>query len=336
MEIVSIICPVYNSEKYLPFLIESILKQSYPFFECQFIDDCSIDNSLNLITNLTDNRFNVISNKTNQGAQKCREIGYKNCKGEYIVFIDSDDYLEKDYLVALLNQLKTDESDLVMCNYKVVDENNQFIRFNKSVTPIKEAIFPLYASNNPVVIISKPAFWNKMFRLSFLKSHLFFPDVLVGQDLSIMPVLFSKAKISYVDKVLYNYRILSNSISNSYDERLLHITKIINVLNNNLAKSFFDELEFIAIGHYFYQISKTIYINDKKLRLNIYQKLINSFFYNFPNYKKNKYFKKRFFYKLYITILKWKLLYSNEIIRSIFIFLLSKKIIVNFIRKSDK
>ncbi len=336
METISIICPVYNSVKYLPLLITSIVNQSYPNFECLFIDDNSMDNSRKIITNLRDDRFILICNKTNQGAQKCRKIGYEKCMGEYIVFIDSDDYLENDYLEVLLKQLKTDKSDLVMCNYKVVNEFNQFIRFNKSVTSLKKTNFPLYAVDNPEVIISKPAFWNKMFSSSFLKSHIFFPDVSVGQDLSVMPVLFSKAKISYVENILYNYRILNNSISNSYDERLLHIIYILNVLSDKLTKLFFPELEFIAIGHYFYQISKTIYIDDKKLRLNIYKNLLTAFIKDFPEYKKNKYLNKRFFYRLYIKTLKWKLVFSNELIRSILIFLLNKKIIINFIRRADK
>ncbi|QVK17114.1 glycosyltransferase [Mycoplasmatota bacterium] len=335
MKTVSIICPVYNSEDYLSQLIKSIIDQSYPNFECIFVDDASTDKSCEIINSIVDKRFILEQNESNQGAQVCRKRGFESCHGEYVVFIDSDDYLDVNYLKNLLLKLEQDQSEIVMCNYEVINQNNKLLRKNNEVTPIPKNQFPLYAKTHKEVIMSKPAFWNKMFTHTFLLKYLSFPNVTVAQDLSIVPLLLSKAKISYVDEVLYYYRVIDKSISNTYDRRLLDIHKSFLHLKS-LKKEYYFELEFMAIGHYFYQMSKALFIKDKDLRLSVYCELMHNLKCEFQSFKKNPYYKKRLDYRVYIFILSQKIIFSNPIIHSLVSSITRIKIINKWIRKSDK
>ncbi len=335
MKLVSIICPVYNSEIYLPKLIESVKMQTYSYFECLFVDDASTDKSITVIKNNYDNRFILMENEINMGAQKCRELGFNRCRGEFVVFIDSDDYLHPDYLKKMFEKITKDDADIVMCQYAVIDTNNKILRVNKKVTPLNKNKFPLTASTYPQVLLSKPAFWNKLYRFSFLKNNIIFPKVSLAQDLSTIPILFAKGKIAYVDEVLYFYRIHKYSISNTYDKRIrkfpLSFKSIL-----HLKKQFYNELEFMAIGHFFYQISKVLFIKDKSLRITIYQELLAELKHEFPQYLQNVYYKKRFDYRLYVYILKKKILFSNNVLNKIITFVLNLNIINHLIRKSDK
>lgn len=335
MKTVNLICPVYNSETYLQQLIDSIKNQSYPFFDCLFIDDASTDNSINIIQSINDKRFTLIINKENQGAQKCRQKGYESCHGAYVAFIDSDDFLDMDYLKRLMNKLEEDDSDIVMCQYDVINDQNKVVRVNHDITPIAKELFPLEASCHKAVIMSKPAFWNKLFTYSFLKESITFPDVPLAQDLSIIPILLSKAKISYVDEVLYHYRIKEKSISNSYDRRLLKIHQSFQYLTP-LKQGFYSELEFMAIGHYFFQISKALFIKDKGLRLSIYRELKQNLKREFPNYQKNIYFRKRLDYRIFTLVLRQKIIFHSPLIHFIVSFLLKRNFIYKWIRKSDR
>jgi len=335
MKKVSIICAVYNSDAYLHQLIDSIINQSYLNFECLFINDASTDKSVDIIQSIDDKRFTLIHNKTNLGAQQSRKIGFQSALGAYVVFIDSDDFLNHHYLKKLVHQLETDQSDIVMCNYEVINNQNKVLRRNLHVTPIPKKHFPLQAYNHRAVIMSKPAFWNKLFRHSFLVDRIIFPDVSLAQDLSIMPLLLSSGNISYVDEVLYHYRINEASISNTYDKRLLNIQQSFYSLRE-LKKDFYPELVFIAIGHYYYQMSKALFINDKHLRISVYRELRRNLKSEFPNYQKNEYLRKRIDYRIFIFILNKNIIFENNFIHALVSRLLKIKFVNQLIRKSDK
>ena len=114
---VSIIIPVFNGEKYLKKCLDSVKSQIYNDFEVIIINDGSTDNTSKIIeTYLTDKRFKVI-NQDNRGIGFSRNIGIKKAKGEYIVFLDSDDYIEFNFLEKMVYKIKTDNLDMVVCDY---------------------------------------------------------------------------------------------------------------------------------------------------------------------------------------------------------------------------
>ena len=118
---ISIIIPIYNSEKYLTHCLDSILKQTYQDFEVILVNDGSTDNSAKICDNytITDARFKVI-HKQNQGVSIARNTGISYAKGEYISFIDSDDWIENDYLKNMIN-VADSSSDIIIsgaiCDY---------------------------------------------------------------------------------------------------------------------------------------------------------------------------------------------------------------------------
>lgn len=117
-DLISVIVPVYNLEKYISRCIDSILIQTYHNLELILIDDGSTDNSLNVINSYKDNRIKVYSHK-NQGPGYSRNKGLKLSKGEFITFIDGDDYVSKYYLEYMIQGLKKYNSDMAVCNYSI-------------------------------------------------------------------------------------------------------------------------------------------------------------------------------------------------------------------------
>ena len=122
---VSIIVPIYNTEQYLRKCIESILNQTYKNLEIILINDGSIDKS-GLICDeyaYSDSRINVIHN-VNSGVSAARNIGLDNASGKYITFVDSDDYIEKNYIETLVNAIEINNAELAICGIKEIKGNN--------------------------------------------------------------------------------------------------------------------------------------------------------------------------------------------------------------------
>lgn len=117
MSDVSIIVPVYNSEKYIAKCIESILNQDYKEFELLLINDGSTDSSCNIM-NLYDDKRIKIYNQENKGTGSARNLGLKYATGNYIAFVDSDDTIENNYLSIMLELIKKNNADIVSCQYK--------------------------------------------------------------------------------------------------------------------------------------------------------------------------------------------------------------------------
>ena len=162
---VSIIVPVYNVAQYLSKCIESILEQSYTDFELILVNDGSSDNSLEIckVYSQRDNRI-VLIDKPNGGVSTARNVGILASKGEYITFVDSDDYLRKDFIEALITGVN-DEIDLVVAGVtRVQDEVFSEFKF-----PDKE-----FAENDYDLLFSKYQLhkhgspWGKLFKSSII------------------------------------------------------------------------------------------------------------------------------------------------------------------------
>ena len=134
MEKISIIIPVYNTENYIEKCIDSIIKQTYSNIEIFLINDGSTDNSLNICKKyeIIDKRINVIDIK-NKGVSNARNIGLNLCKGNYITFIDSDDFVEKDYIKTMYNKIKENNVDVVISNPIKFINNERINEKNKIV-----------------------------------------------------------------------------------------------------------------------------------------------------------------------------------------------------------
>jgi glycosyltransferase involved in cell wall biosynthesis len=95
---ISVIIPAYNSSKFIKRVVTSVLLQTYENFELVIVDDCSTDNTVELVESFTDKRIKIVKHQQNTGAGVARQSGLKEATGEFIMFIDSDDYVKDDFL----------------------------------------------------------------------------------------------------------------------------------------------------------------------------------------------------------------------------------------------
>lgn len=214
--IISIILPVYNTSPYLEQCLNSIHNQSFKDYELICIDDGSCDNSYeilkkyeNIITNCT-----VIS-QDNQGVATARNVGLNNAKGDYIAFIDSDDYIDYNYLENLYNESCRCDADVVICNfYRYYDNSNINLPVIYKKSSGIYSNYDILKSLIPDNLIHS-YLWNKLWKKN-LFDDLKFPDIKY-EDISIMCYLFYKAKkISIISDSLYYYRIRQTSIVRNY------------------------------------------------------------------------------------------------------------------------
>ena len=127
---ISVIIPVYNSEQYIKKCIESILKQTYTNYEIIIINDGSKDKSKEVIEELKKENSDKIIHieQKNMGVAKTRNKGIKKSTGDYIAFIDNDDFIDEDYFEKLIEGSDNGKNDIVLCGYRRPDENGRIIK----------------------------------------------------------------------------------------------------------------------------------------------------------------------------------------------------------------
>ena len=294
---VSVIVPVYNVEDYLIECLTSIINQTLKEIEIICIDDCSTDSSYNILEEYAkkDDRIRIIPHKENKGLGPARNTGIKEAKGEYISFIDSDDYISKDYLENLYNTAKKYNTDVVNnINIKKkldnklylyeININNYLSRFQKlfkknhfegiSNANIKDE--KENTKNYPFVVA-----WNKLYRKTFLLDNdLFFMDIKKGSEDEdfYQRLLLNSPSISYNHNSIYYYRVRTSSLTEKYILDPNFIINNMTLMQNsiNYCKERFPEL-----------------LNDLYVR--IYEVIINTYHQNI--YKEDNYIHIHNFFK---------------------------------------
>ena len=208
---ISIIIPVYNVQKYLPCCLDSVQNQTFQEFEAILVDDGSTDESGSICDRYAkmDPHFSVL-HKDNGGQSSARNMGLDHCCGEYVCFLDSDDYLEPNYLEYLYNEINESHYDFVSCTANFVNGKNEFIRRNDYEVERKEIVgdmFETYFHSNLI----EDAVWNKIYRRE-LFSDLRFEEGIIFEDSLFIIRLLKKCKMGlFTCKFLYNYRIREGS-----------------------------------------------------------------------------------------------------------------------------
>lgn len=204
----SIIIPVYNVEKYIVKCIESVLDQTYQDYEIIIVNDGTKDNSIELIKN-----FPVkIINQENKGLSEARNTGIKNAKGEYLIFLDSDDYIEEELLQKIAESTKN-KPDLVRYQAKDVTDNMQ--------KEYNELSFEDKNGNEAIEIITKfhyvdPVWLYAVKRKYYKEKNFSFTKGIYHEDFAITPLLITLAnKVNCIGYVGYNYVQRNGSIMNN-------------------------------------------------------------------------------------------------------------------------
>jgi len=220
--ILSIILPVYNVEEYLEKSLDSILNQSYKEYEFIIVDDGSKDNSLGIIKRYSSKfkNFKFIS-QDNKGVSAARNIALENAEGEYILFVDSDDFLEKDMIEKIISTALNTKADIVISNYYLFYDENNYIKFIKDMPK-----FHLYESFEIIDMILnnkiQGQLWNKLFKSTLLKNNdFFFEEGRYIQDIfPVFKVVNKSNKIAYIDEGLYFYRQRETSTVHKKNKKL--------------------------------------------------------------------------------------------------------------------
>lgn len=208
---ITIIIPVYNSEKYLKKSIDSAINQSLKKIEIICIEDCSSDNSLKILKDFKkrDNRLIILKNRINLGPGKSRNRGIIKATGEFLMFLDSDDWLETNACKELYNFAKRNNADMVRINSslnKEIETKNTENREKFLKETLQEKTFW--------------APWTKMLKNEIIrKNNCYFPEIYISEDaiFSIKTIYFSKKIVSFKKKV-YNYFIREDSIMSSKND----------------------------------------------------------------------------------------------------------------------
>jgi len=278
---ISIIVPIFNSEKYLKKCIDSIINQSLREIEIILINDGSNDNSENIIKEFKDPRIVYIKQK-NKGIGKTRNLGIKKSTGEYLAFVDSDDYLELDFCKKMYEKAKKNNCDIVMCDFykEKYDGKLEEINFEK-FTDTNLTNYPNLLNK----INLGPC--NKIYSRDFiLNNKILFEENLKYEDVIFVLKAFVLAqKIGKVNKYLTFYVIHSNSETTTRDDRIYDILKICEKILDFTKKYHYLEnqsLELITMILTDYNI-QTRYINSLLIR----NKFIDKSFSFLDKYNKN-------------------------------------------------
>ncbi len=299
---ISIIVPAYNAEKYMNKCLDSLINQTKK--ECEFIivNDGSTDSTEEIIKSYKDKRIKSFTNK-NQGIGKTRNFGINHATGKYIMFLDSDDYLDKRACEVMFQKAEAGNLDMVICDfYKEYD--------NGTIEEIKHPFFENTSlKDNPDIINEDLCPWAKLYKRSLLEDNkIRFVENLKYEDAPfVIEALVKAKKIGKVDEALNYYVIHGNSETTVRDRRCFDILKIIDKIRNltkdkDYLKEKIDKLTVRMITNYTVQqrVQK-----DKKVGMEFIDEAFAYLKKEVPDYRKNKYYEGRGFLRRTVEKNKW-------------------------------
>lgn len=313
---VSVIVPVYNVERYIKECLESLVIQTLEDLEILIVNDGSTDNSIEVIKKYIEkypNKF-VYLEKQNGGLSDARNYAIPYAKGEYIAFLDSDDYVEKDIYEKMYEIAIKDNSDMVECDFYWEYPNKR-----------KEDIGIIYSGKKEMLEKVRVVAWNKLIKREILeKSKVEFPKGYRYEDVEFTYKLIPYLdKISFLKKPCIHYIQRENSISNSQNERTKEIFEVLEHVidyykENDLYDDYKEELEYVYTRYLLCSsLLRIVKIDDKVVRKKLLNKTWENLNTKFPNWKNNKVLKRnksmkdlymktvnKFTYKIYCKIFR--------------------------------
>lgn len=296
----SIIVPVYNIENYIDKCLNSLVKQTMKDFEVIVVNDGSPDNSEKIIKKYEEKYPKIIKyyKKKNGGLSSARNYGIKKARGEYICFLDGDDYVEKTTYKKMYDKISKNNLDMVICDLNYVyDEKCVYFKVSD-----EEKV------NNKRLFLTNfyPVAWNKIFKTEVIKkfefkSGVWFEDIEFNQKL--MPFI---NKIGYIEEALINYVQRDGSITYRFNNKVWdYLTNFEGIIDfykeNNIYDEYKEELEYSYVRYiYGTFIKQAVRSKDLKIIKKAYVDAVSERKKHFPNYRKNKYFKKNGLFGIYL------------------------------------
>lgn len=255
MSKVSAIIPIYKVEKFIERCVRSLMEQTLQEVEYIFVDDATPDRSIQILEEVVaryperKGQVRIVHHDTNKGLPAARNTGLALATGEYIFHCDSDDYVEPTMLEELYHAAKSQEADIVWCDwYLTFAENERYMKQPSFATPM-EALKAMLSGG------MKYNVWNKLVRRSlYTDNHIAFPAGYgMGEDMTMMMLFAHGKRITYVPKAYYHYvKTNTNAFSQTYSERHLqelqyNVQRIISYMQEECEGALEKELNFFKL-----------------------------------------------------------------------------------------
>ena len=289
---VSVIVPVYNVEKYLDKCLYSLACQTLKDIEVIVVNDESPDNSQKIIEKY-EKKYSHIHGykKKNGGVSDARNFGLSKATGDYIAFLDGDDYVTYNAYELMYKKAVSGNFDVVACNLNYIYDQNKTIevssKINKDTTNIKNTYVNMY-----------PSVCNKIFKKKLFNQGIKFKLGVWYEDVDLLYKLMPYVKtIGTVNKPLIQYVQHAGSITKTFDKRLYNYVDNFNALiefykERNLLPKFSKELEYIYVRYLLATFVKQATNYNKEEYNKAVKTAIHNVKKHFPHYRRNKYFYK--------------------------------------------
>lgn len=288
----SMIVPVYNVQQYLAECLDSLLMQTYQNFEILIVDDQSTDSSLTIAreyANRYPNQIRLLEHPVNKGLGGARNTGIEAATGQYLLFVDSDDYLIPDALEKILAHICRENADVVEFCFQYVDEEGKYL-LRKHCDP---SVYTLDGEERSLLTRTVTACNKAVRRHVFVSHDIRFPEKRYYEDYWTIPKLWmAGCTVSSLDEALYCYRQRNGSIMHD-----TNVEKANDVLlgadgllafcrSSSFPESRWNELEYLILRNL---IAASVRINGIDPRTPMQKKIRDYWLTNFPNYARNPY-----------------------------------------------
>ena len=291
MATISVIIPCYNAASYIEKALRALEQQSFQDFDVTLVDDCSSDNTVEVIRAFSDAsklQIKLLRNEVNSGPALSRNRGITASSAEFVCFCDSDDWYEPDYLQLMYQKSRTENADIVIADYYTVSSQGQK---NEKILGLRETL-----SAAEALAINVDSMCIMLCRRSLFEG-LELPDLRNGEDMAVIPALLSRAKrIAFVPECLYNYLYRENSASNSANDKVVDsIILSFRHVEHTVSPAYREEIEYIGVRNLIYGalLNYFKYAKDNKRA----EEILNDFTEKYPYWNENKYLNQMPVYK---------------------------------------
>lgn len=281
----SVIIPTYNSEETIKRCLKSVLEQTYPVYELLLVDDASSDNTVKVASEYLEAYpipYRIVAKETNSGPGDSRNVGISLATGDYITFLDSDDWYTLDFLENTMTVLTEKNSDVVLSEHYKFYNDKRIIKVSLPVE-LNDS-----SDKKEIVAFASQALWSMVVRAELLKS-LSLPHLYNCEDAALVPIILLQAqKINLLRKPTYYYYQRQDSLSNAVSTRTVYnMLEAFSFIEENCDIEFQEEVEHLGIKIVLYGAVLNA-IKSRENPSSIFQ-FVDRFIERYPNWYHNKY-----------------------------------------------
>lgn len=301
----SIIVPVYNmaADGKLEFCLNSLLNQTIEDYEIIAVDDASTDHSLSILRDYErkySNRFRVIASPENRKQGGAKNLGIMEARGEWIGFVDSDDWISPSMYEKLISKAEETGADVVGCDYSLVNQHTMEVG-QVIVNNLQEQCGLLTKEKYQSLILKPGSMVIKIYKLDMIKSHmLFFPEHIFYEDncMGVLWLLFCKHFERVDEPLYYYYQHDQSTVHTTTVDRMRHRMQAMDkLLRDSRHYGFYEqypeELEFRFVELYLVNTLYSYLLGVKPLQIEFVKELLQGCIFQVPNFYENKYYQER-------------------------------------------